>query len=51
MVNWFKRLMEIKEEQLVYERRQIILQANIDETLTKLLREVNNGNKNRKRNS
>jgi len=41
----FKRLMEIKEEQLHYEQRQDKYLWMIDKTLTKILKELKGGGK------
>jgi len=37
-MNWFRRFMEIKENQLYLEARQNELLRNMDKTLTKLLK-------------
>jgi len=38
-----KRLMEIKEEQRLWEVRQNFIMVNIDITLTQILKELKNG--------
>ena len=44
-MNWIKRLMEIKEEQLNYEERQDEYLYNIDQTLHDILEELKGGKK------
>ena len=47
----FKRFMEIKEEQLLYEQRQDKYLWMIDETLTKILEQLKRGGKDGKNNT
>ena len=44
-MNWFRRLMEIKEEQILMEMRQDEYMRNMDKTLTEMLKVMKGGEK------